>query len=219
MKNFLRVDASPRHERSLSRTLGDAFFKSAEHQGCSIRIQRRDLAVELPSLLTEGWIAAAFTPETERSAEQRAMLSQSDEYIAEIEAADVIVICTPMHNYGMPAALKAWVDQIARINKTFSFDLARGDFPIQPALSGKAVVLLWACGEFGFEAGEIRESEGHLKPHVRTIAKYLGVSTFHDIAIEYQEFGDERHERSRRNALAAAEQLGAHLAAAQCANT
>ncbi len=47
-----------------------------------------------------------------------------------------------MYNYGMPAALKAWFDQIIRINKTFTFDLARGDFPLEPIMSGKTLVLL-----------------------------------------------------------------------------
>jgi len=114
--------------------------------------------------------------------------------------ADVIVIATPMYNYGMPAALKAWFDQVIRIDETFSFDLARGDWPLEPALSGKRLVVLTSSGEFGFETGGIRETRNHLQPHILTCSRYLGVEEHHFISIEYQEFGDSRHERSRTRA-------------------
>jgi FMN-dependent NADH-azoreductase len=54
-----------------------------------------------------------------------------------------------MHNYGMPAVLKAWFDQVVRIQKSFTFDLARGDRPLEPILSGKTLVALNSCGQFG----------------------------------------------------------------------
>ena len=104
-----------------------------------------------------------------------------------------------MYNYGMPSSLKAWFDQVIRINKTFSFDLARGDFPLEPILSGKTLVILTSSGEFGFDTGGVRERMNHLVPHINTCSFYLGVSgddRMHHIGIEYQEFGDERHRRS-----------------------
>jgi len=61
----------------------------------------------------------------------------SDILIGELVQSEIIVITTPMYNYGMPASLKAWFDQVIRINKTFSFDLARGDKPIEPIQNGK----------------------------------------------------------------------------------
>ncbi len=71
----------------------------------------------------------------------RATLAYSDSAIAELVAADLIVLGTPMYNYGMPSALKAWVDQVIRVGRTFSFDLARGDWPLEPLLSASA----WWC--------------------------------------------------------------------------
>lgn len=120
--------------------------------------------------------------------------------IGEVTRSDVIVIATPMYNYGMPAALKAWFDQVIRVNETFSFDLARGDWPLEPVLSGKQLVVLASFGEFGFEAGGIREAFNHLQPHIVTCSRYLGVDRDHFVGIEYQEFGDSRHERSRTRA-------------------
>lgn len=117
-----------------------------------------------------------------------------------------------MYNYGMPAQLKAWFDQIVRINKTFDFDLSRGDFPLQATLSGKTLITVTSSGEFGFEKGGIRENSGHLTPHLRTLSKYLGVDSMYEIASEYQEFGDERHRISVTNAKNQAEKLASELA-------
>jgi FMN-dependent NADH-azoreductase len=105
-----------------------------------------------------------------------------------------------MYNYGMPAILKAWFDQILRVNKTFTFDLARGDFPIEPILSGKVLVLLTSSGEFGFTVGGVRQHMNHLGPHIKELAKYLGVEKHYEIGSEYQEFSDHRHSSSVKQA-------------------
>ncbi|HBD12078.1 MAG TPA: FMN-dependent NADH-azoreductase, partial [Porticoccaceae bacterium] len=89
--------------------------------------------------------------------------------------------------------------------------LSRGDFPLQPLLSGKTLIIVTSSGEFGFEKGGIREHSGHLAPHLRTLSKYLGVDTIYEIAAEYQEFGDERHRISVANAKYRAERIASEL--------
>lgn len=196
MTPVLRIDASARVSGSLSRALADTFLETLSSAELNITIKRRDVGVEPPPAISELWMAAAFKPDADRSASEREALALSDTLIEEVERSALIVVSTPMYNYGMPASLKAWVDQVVRINKTFSFDRSRGDFPLEPILSGKTLVLLTACGEFGFEPGGVREGQGHLEPHMRTVSKYLGVDRFETIGIKYQEFGDDRHERS-----------------------
>ena len=88
---------------------------------------------------------------------------------------------------------------------------SRGDFPLQPLLNGKILVVITSTGEFGFEQGGIREHMSHLVPHLRTLSKYLGVSTIHEIASEYQEFADVRHQLSLDNAYSQAAMLGLQL--------
>jgi FMN-dependent NADH-azoreductase len=154
--------------------------------------------------MTPEWIAGAFA-KTALTEQQQLALAKSDEYISQISAADLFVIGTPMYNYGMPAVLKAWFDQIARINKTFSFDLSRGDFPIEPILSGKKMIVFTSSGEFDFQHGGAREALNHLVPHIKSCAHYLGVNNetdFYHVGIEYQEFKDKRHERSKNEAFA-----------------
>ncbi|WP_420416966.1 FMN-dependent NADH-azoreductase [Pacificispira sp.] len=203
MTTLLHIDASPRAERSLTRTLSTAFIDSWRTIRPDDQVIRRDIGLQPPPALTEAWIAAAFTAPEARTPAQDDILSLSDTLITELEHADVVVIGTPMHNYGMPTALKAWVDHVIRIGRTFSFDLERGDFPLRPTLSGKHLALLTSAGEFGFEPGGVREAMNHLDTHFRAIQHYLGVAQTHHVAIEYQEFGDQRHKQSVDAALAA----------------
>ncbi len=193
---ILRIDASARRERSLSRALADRFFREWQARRPQDAVLQRDVGSAPPPAISEAWIGAAFTPEAERSPEQRRLLALSDELIAELRKADVLVIATPMYNYGMPAALKAWVDQVVRVNETFTFDLNRGDWPLEPTLEGKSMVLLTSSGEFGFAPGGPRADMDCLTPHLRTVSRYFGVDETYRLAIEYQEFGDERHRRS-----------------------
>lgn len=218
MKKVLKIDASARTVenempayRSLSRLLAQHFQEHWLERNCEDLFIYRDVGAAPPTFVSQDWIAAVFTPETQRSKEQRALLALSDQLIDEVAQADLILISTPMYNYGMPASLKAWFDQVVRVDKTFTFDLGRGDFPLEPVLSGKTLVLLTASGEFGFGTGGIRESMNHLGPHVRTLSHYLGVEDFHEIRIEYQEFGDSRHRKSIEDAYRSVEQLVAAL--------
>jgi FMN-dependent NADH-azoreductase len=196
MRTILHLDASVRGERSLSRKLSRHFVEEWRRRRPEYSVTYRDLGREPPSFVSEAWIAAVFTPEEERNPAQQDVVRLSDMLIDELAAADVIALGTPMYNYGMPAALKAWFDQVIRINKTFTFDLARGDFPLEPIMADKTLVMLTSHGEFGFEPGGIREARDNLMPHVRTCAHYLGVKDIHQISIEYQEFGGNRHEAS-----------------------
>lgn len=139
-------------------------------------------------------------------------LALSDQLIDEVASADVIALGAPMYNYGMPSTLKTWIDHISRIGRTFSFDLARGDFPIEPILSGKKLVVLSARGEFGFEPGGVRGHMNALDPGIAACAHYMGVArdAIDTVAIEYQEFKDDRHIQSMTQAERRTREL-AHL--------
>ncbi|WP_257326697.1 FMN-dependent NADH-azoreductase [Pseudoalteromonas rhizosphaerae] len=218
MTTLLHIDASvraakndnPAHD-SISKNIAKRFIESVTQQQSIDEYIYRDVGVNPPPFITQDWIGAVFTPDDKKTAKQQQLLALSDTLIAEIAAADIIVISSPMYNYGMPAQLKAWFDQVVRINKTFDFDLARGDFPLQPLLGGKTLVVITSSGEFGFEQGGIREHMSHLVPHLRTLSKYLGVSTIHEIASEYQEFADIRHQQSLSNAYSQATELALQL--------
>ncbi len=214
MTTLLHIDASVRevkndnpNHNSISKNIAKYYIDTLQSNNAIAEYIYRDVGIHPPSFITQSWIEAVFTPVQKRTIQQQTLLAESDELIGEVAKADTIVISTPMYNYGMPAQLKAWFDQIVRINETFDFDLERGDFPLKPLLKGKRLVIITSTGEFGFEQGGIREHMSHLVPHLRTLSQYLGVNKIDEIACEYQEFKDDRHQRSLTNAYAKAEQL------------
>lgn len=219
MSKMLHIDASVRaainpnpNHNSISKSIASRLVSLWKNKRPMDEYIYRDVGMNPPPFITQDWINAVFTPENKRTQTQCDVLSISDQLIAEVSSSDIILISSPMYNYGMPAQLKAWFDQIIRINKTFDFDLARGDFPLQPLLSGKILIIITSSGEFGFEKDGIRHDMNHLVPHLRTLSKYLGVEEIYEIASEYQEFGDERHIKSLENAFQKAEELVAKLA-------
>lgn len=218
MATLLQIDASVRENcnptpayNSISKSIAATFVEQWQAINTEGKIIHRDVGTNPPDFINQDWIAAAFTPNDKKTDAQKALLSLSDTLISELERADIIVMSSPMYNYGMPAALKAWFDQVIRIHRTFSFDLARGDFPLEPIMSGKTLVLITSSGEFGFGIGEIRQKMNHLGPHIQTLSHYLGVETFHEINAEYQEFNDQRHITSVSNAHKAAKELAQEL--------
>lgn len=219
MTTLLHIDASARISRSLSRDLSKTFVDTWHAVRPDDEIIRRDVGRMPPPAMTESWIGAVFTKPADRTPDQNHTVALSDVLIDELSRAEIVVLGTPMYNYGMPAALKAWVDQVVRIDKTFTFDLARGDFPLEPILLGKTLVLLSACGEFGFEPGGIRDHMNHLDTHIRAIKHYFGVDDMHHVAIEYQEFGGERHSSSIGHAHESARNLALTLSAGVAARS
>ncbi len=115
-QTILHIDASARTENSISRDLSARIVKRFKQAD----IVHRDLATPLP-LITGEWVGANFTPAGDRDAVQRDTLALSDQLVAEIKAADVIVIGTPIYNFAVPAVLKAWIDLIARAGVTFEY--------------------------------------------------------------------------------------------------
>lgn len=218
MKTILNINSSARKTdnsvqeyNSISKTLSAHFMNKWMKSNSEDKIIYRDIGLNPPEFISQDWIAAVFTPDDRKTKEQKELLSLSDTLIEEVKKSDIIVVSAPMYNYGMPAVLKAWFDQVIRINKTFSFDLARGDFPIEPIMTGKKLVLISSSGEFGFELGGIREKMNHLGPHVETVGKYLGVEEFYEIKSEYQEFADERHQQSLKSAYSEIDELVSNL--------
>lgn len=215
-QTLLHIDASGQlHARSHTRKMTGSFIEHWTKRRPRDRIIRRDVGRSPIPAIDHAWIAAAFAELEARTPAMKRRLALSDELVDEVVASDVIVMGVPMYNYGVPAALKGWIDQIARIGRTFSFDLARGDVPIEPILSGKTLVVLSARGEFGFEPGGMRAHMNALDPALAACAHYFGVARddIHTVTVEYQEFKDERYRRSLAAAEAAVLALAEELAA------
>jgi len=168
--NVLRIDASARREGSVSRDLVDQII---DRVGAT-DVTTRDLADGVP-LITEDWVSANFTPAEQRSAEQREVLAVSDTLIAEVQAADALVIGLPIYNFGVPAAFKAWIDQVARAGVTFRYT-ENGPVGL---LEGKRAIVAVASG--GTEAGsEIDFATGF----VRHVLGFIGITDVEFVAAD-----------------------------------
>jgi FMN-dependent NADH-azoreductase len=119
--NILRIDASARFDGSVTRQLSDELIAALHARHGRVSVVARDLSLTPPPLLNADWLAANFTEPQARDAGQRAALSLSDELVAELMAADAVVLGVPVYNFGVPAALKAWIDLVARARVTFRY--------------------------------------------------------------------------------------------------
>jgi FMN-dependent NADH-azoreductase len=118
--NVLEISAGARSEGSISRLLTADLISALDSRYGETQVARRNLADGLP-FIDEAWVAANFTPEEDRSGQHRQSLAFSDALVAELAAADVLVIGAPIYNFSLPATLKAWIDMIARARLTFQY--------------------------------------------------------------------------------------------------
>ncbi|GFE50427.1 FMN-dependent NADH-azoreductase [Roseobacter cerasinus] len=168
-QTILQIDASARTTGSTSRQLTASIVERLGGE-----VIRRDLTNAIPQI-DETWVNANFAPADQRSDAQKEALALSDALVAEIKAADVIVIGVPVYNFGVPAALKAWIDQIARAGLTFKYT---GTGP-KGLLDGKRAVIALATG--GTEVGsEIDFASGYM----RHIMGFIGITDVEIVAAD-----------------------------------
>ena len=153
MSTVLHLDCSARRAGSLSRRMSASFVEAWVAQHPDDTVVYRDLALEQLPLVSDAWVDAAFSPAESLNASHRFALNRSDALIDELVAADLVVIGTPVYNFTVPAGLKAWIDQVARVGRTFAYGpdgmptgLLGGRRLVIAASSGSGPDLLAAMG-------------------------------------------------------------------------
>lgn len=170
----LEIAASGRNEGSVSRMLSADVVAALEERHGSIELTRRELKDGVP-LVDDAWINANFTPAEERSAAQRATLAESDALVAELKVADVVVIGAPIYNFGIPAALKAWVDMVARARLTFRYT----ENGPQGLLDGKKAYVVIASGGVPVDS-----PVDFATPYLRHALSFIGITDVDVIAAD-----------------------------------
>lgn len=211
MFRILHLDASARPGRSdqqahgsHTRRLSARFIERWRALRPEDAVTYRDIGASPPSPVTGDWIHAAFTPPDKREPWMQEVLAESDRLVDELVASDLIVAGVPMYNFGMPAQFKAYIDNVVRVGRTFGFDRARPGDPYWPMLAGqgKRLVILSSRGDFGYGPGQRLAHTNHVESGVATPLQYLGIEYAASVAVEYDEFGDERLAESLRSAEA-----------------
>lgn len=171
---ILEVSASGRRKGSVSRMLSADLVEALEDRHGDIELTRRDLSRGMP-FVDDAWIEANFTAPEERSAAQRAALAESDALVEELRQADVLVIGSPIYNFGIPAALKAWVDMIARARRTFRYT----ENGPEGLLEGKKAYLVIASGGVPVDS-----AVDFATPYLRHALGFVGIGDVEVIAAD-----------------------------------
>lgn len=227
MPHILHLDASARpglagkdQHGSHSRNLTHRFVSQWLARRAQDTLTYRDIGQNPPSFISHDWIASSFTPAQQREPWMRETLRESDQLVDELIAADVLVLGTPLYNFGMPAALKAWIDQIVRPGRTVDIDDSNPLDPYVPKLADRPrhAVILTARGGIGFGVGGEMAHLNHLEPNLITALGFIGITQVHQIAIEGQEVGGELLAESVAQSLNKVDALVAELQRALQAN-
>lgn len=209
MTQILHLDVSPRSTRSHSRTLSKAFIDIWLRTHSGDHVVYRDIGQSPPPFVDQAWIAAAFTPPDARSQAMHEALQYSDVLVNELQAADVLVVGLPMYNFGVPAAFKAYIDQIVRIRRTFDFDPEDQIHPYKPRLHNKQMFIIVATGDSGYENAGRLAHLNHLDPHLRTVFGFIGITNISFVHVGNDEFGGEKQAHSLLTAHARIAELAA----------
>src|ERR1700687_15071 len=194
MKNILLILGSPRDRASYSHQIGRRIVDDLKSRYPSANVVVRNLVKEALPAVGEGFLTGRVLSQHNRSAAETAALALSDVLVGELMAADVLVLATPMHNFGISASVKAWIDHIVRPGVTFSYS-DKGPLGL---VQGKKVILVLARGGI-YTEGPMKPYDFQ-EPYLRTVLGLIGMTDVEVIRIEGVAMGDE----ALRNAVTSA---------------
>ena len=191
MSTLLQIRSSLFSDQGQSSQLADQYVARWQAAHPDGTVVTRDLAANPIPHLTAERFGAFTTPAEQRTTEQQAVVAESDALIAELRAADVVVLGLPLYNFGMPSTLKAYIDHIARAGETFRYT-ANGP---EGLLGGRQVRVFAARG--GLYAGTPLDTQSS---YLRNFLAFLGITDVEFIYAEGLAMGDEK----RKSALSQA---------------
>ena len=188
--NILLVSGSAQSRDASSYQLAQRVIEKFEVSELKVR----DLSTGLASI-DHDWVAANFTDQVDRSSDQKDILRHSDELIAELNWADVIVIAAPIYNFSVPSALKAWVDHVCRAGLTFNYT-ETGPVGL---LSGKRAILSITSGGVPVDS-----PVDFATPYLRQVLNFIGISEVQTVRADQQVTTADFMDRANDDLLAIA---------------
>ncbi|ANN68262.1 FMN-dependent NADH-azoreductase [Bordetella bronchialis] len=204
--NILRIHCSPRGRESESYRLGERIVGLLRARHPDARVVDRPLAQGTIAHVDDGYADALGGHGAPR--DPAGSLADSDRLIQELEAADCVVIATPMHNYTVPSSLKAWLDHIVRIHRTF---ISTPDGKVG-TLRDRPVYIAVSSG--GRYSGESARQPDFLTPYLTAILNTVGLFDIRFFSVQGAALGPEALAEARRQAERALAEAFALAAAA-----
>jgi FMN-dependent NADH-azoreductase len=202
MSTILYLNSSVRSSDSISRQLSGEFIEKLKAANPGAKVIERDLAKHPIPHLSEQMMGAYFTPPEQRSEEQQRTVKLSDDLVAELLAADTVVIGAPMYNLSISSTLKAWIDHVARAGLTFKYN--EQGVPVG-LVSGKKVVIFTSRGGV-FSSGPAKALDFH-ETYLRGILGFLGISDISFVHTEGVAMGAEAANKAMAESRSAMQAL------------
>lgn len=168
MASLLKIDVSPRGDWSVSRRLGADWLKRWQEKNPGATLVTRDLTAQPLPFVDLPWIVGAYSAPDQHTPENKASLKPSDETIAELLAAEEVLITTPLYNFNLPAAFMAWIDHIVRIGKTFSSSY-------EGLAKGRKVTVIIAAGA-NYSEGAPLHGVDFVTNYLKFIFGFIGIT-------------------------------------------
>ena len=181
-----QIDSSARKKGSTSRALAKKLVEKIKKPGDEIIYRDLDDEMLFVAGLTESGMSI---PENERTDQHKKMFELSDKLVKELKESDVIIISTPIYNFGPPATLKAWSDLAARVKSTFKYS---SDGKQIGLLENKKVYLVITSG-----GTKIDSKEDYLTPWLKHVLNFFGIKNIQTISADQMSID---HEKSIKNA-------------------
>jgi FMN-dependent NADH-azoreductase len=200
MQHILFVSCSPKGSDSISQLFGHEVLKRLRAQQPAAWVTHRDLCAAPPA-----FVDAAFCSAILDAGADAAAFATSEALIAELERADAVIIATPMHNYSVPAVLKAWIDQVVRIHRSF----ARTKSGKVGKLRDRRVFIVVASGGWFTRPSPVGTpaQPDFLTPYLRAVLNTIGLHDIDMLALEGVTRGAEMRELALRDARAALDRV------------
>lgn len=202
MATLLRIDASSRADASVSRELSDAFVERWQQSHPNGNVIKRDVARYPVEHIREETVTGFYTPKENFTPELATATALSDSLIAELNAADTLVISTPIYNWSVPSALKAWIDQVTRVGVTFGYEPKSGLFGM---IEGKKAVVLAAMG-LPYQGSPLADFD-FLRPYLSKWLNFLGITDVEIVAVEQTSADPEAFTANKQAALKRIEEM------------
>jgi FMN-dependent NADH-azoreductase len=178
MNTILFIEVSPRGKESASRTVADTLAARLSALYPSATLVRHDLAADHPPHLDDITLRAISTKDADEAERLKEVARRSDELTNELLEADLLVIATPMWNFGIPSTLKAWIDLVVRPGRTFQY----ADGGVVGLAKDKKAILVLASGGV-FTEGPWRPWD-FVEPYLRQILGFIGIADIRTVRAE-----------------------------------
>lgn len=180
---LLEIQSSARQQGSISRLLSQEFVAALQDHHSAIEHMQRDVGSNPPSHVNQLWTTANYLPTEQRTPDMIAVLSESEDLITELLSADYLLLGVPMYNFSVPATFKAYIDNIVRINRTFTFDPQTQSFA---GLVTKTKALIITPSAADFTPGTPMAEMNFCQTYLRSLLNFLGIEDITVVPIPNQ---------------------------------